>query len=59
MIRIFNAIQLTSLFAAGPLIIDYLSDATFRGALPAFYIACAAYGLGFVMMCATVYDDVR
>ena len=57
--RVFNAFQITAMFAAFPFLIAYLQDATFRGATPAFYAACAAYAVGFCVMCGATYDQLK
>jgi len=56
--KAFNAFQITALFAIGPIVIDYVSDASFRGAGPLFYAACVTYGIGFVAMAKAVYDNL-
>lgn len=56
--KAFNSFQLTFMFAAFPFLLDYLQDATFRGAGPAFYCACAAYIVGFIGMCSAVYENL-
>jgi hypothetical protein len=56
--KAFNSFQLTFMFAAFPFLLDYLQDATFRGAGPAFYCACAAYVVGFIGMCTAVYENL-
>lgn len=46
----FNAFQTTCLFAGGPFGIDWLDHATFTGAGAAYWVALAAYLVGFVVM---------
>lgn len=57
--RVFNAFQITAMFAASPFLIAYLEDATFKGAIPAFYAACIAYTVGFIAMCGATYGGLR
>lgn len=56
--RLFNSFQIVAAFVAWPFLIACLNDATFRGALVAFYAACALYVVAFFAMVACVYDSI-
>lgn len=58
MLKAFNAFQITALFAAWPMAISYLQNATFRGATPAFFVACACYIVAFFVMTGCVFDQL-
>lgn len=56
--KVFNAFQITAMFVAWPYLINWLSDACFRGASVVFYSACAAYVVGFIAMCVAVHQQL-
>ena len=58
MLKAFNAFQLVTLFAAGPFIINYLSNAEFVGHGIAFWIGIVAYAIGYVSMIVAVHESV-
>lgn len=57
--KLFNAFQITAAFVAWPYLVNYLSDASFRGAGVAFYSACAFYVVAFFVMVASVYTFIK
>ena len=57
--RLFNSFQITAAFVAWPFLVSWLQDATFRGALVAFYAACAFYVVAFAAMVASVYRSME
>lgn len=54
--RLFNSFQIVAAFVAWPFLVNWLQDASFRGASAAFYAACALYVVAFGAMVACVYD---
>jgi len=57
--RHFNALQLVSLFAAGPFIITYVKDADFYAHTVLFWVAIACYVVGYFALTAVVADAVK
>ena len=53
--RLFNSFQIVAAFVAWPFGIAWLQQATFAGATPAFYAACALYVIAFGAMVGAVY----
>lgn len=58
MMKGFNALQLVTLFSAGPFIIEWLHKATFTGATAAFWIAVVVYVIGYIGMVVSVHDNL-
>lgn len=59
MMKAFNALQLTTLFAVAPFIIGWLHGGPFPYADSAvFWIVICAYVCGFIGMCVAVHDDL-
>lgn len=56
--RTFNAFQITAAFVAWPYLIQYLSDASFRGASVAFWSSCAFYVVAFFFITTSVYSSI-
>lgn len=56
--RLFNAFQITFLFAAFPFLVGYLANASFPGQTPAFYGSIVAYIVAFGFMTSVVYDQL-
>lgn len=56
--KVFNSFQIVSAFIAWPYLVNFLSDATFRGAGVAFYSACAVYVVAFIAMIACVWNTI-
>lgn len=56
--KLFNSFQIVVAFVAFPYLVDYLSDATFRGAGVAFYSACVCYLIAFGAMVASVRHSI-
>lgn len=56
--RAFNAFQLVVAFVAWPYGIQWLSEATFRGAPVAFYSACVGYAIAAWFMAFAVYNTI-
>lgn len=54
--RLFNSFQITAAFVAWPFLINWLTEAAFRGAGVAFFAACALYIVAFGAMVGCVYD---
>ena len=52
--RTFNAFQIVAAFLGWPFLIQYLSDATFRGNSVAFYASAAFYVVAFFYMVGCV-----
>lgn len=50
----FNAFQMVCCFAGAPFLIQWLSTASFAGAMAAFWVAVVAYIVGFFAMCVAV-----
>lgn len=59
MFKAFNSLQITSLFAAFPFFISWLSSATFPGHLAAMYISCVVYLIFFAMVAAAIFDSIK
>lgn len=57
--RVFNAFQVVVLFIAMPWIIGWLKTASFTCSEAVFYVACAVYVIGFVMMVACVSEAME
>lgn len=57
--RYFNSFQIVISFTAWPFLISWLSDAAFKGSSVAFYAACGAYVVSFLMMVNSVADSMR
>lgn len=59
MLKVFNAFQMTVLFAAAPFGIQYLATATFPFQAAAFWLGIIAYMAFFVCMwvCVTTAID--
>ncbi len=55
--RLFNSFQIVAAFVAWPFGIAYLQQASFTGATPAFYAACALYVVAFAAMVRSVYTS--
>lgn len=53
---LFNAIQITVVFSLMPFFIQWVSDATFKGAGAAFWILIATYVVGFGFTVAAWYE---
>lgn len=53
--RLFNSFQVVAAFVAWPYLINWLTEASFRGANVAFYSACALYVVAFFSMIGCVY----
>lgn len=49
MIKLFNCFQFVSLFAAGPFIVQWLSNQNFSGSSALFYLSCVIYIVMFIM----------
>lgn len=56
--RLFNSFQIVGAFVAWPFLIQWLSDAGFRGAGAAFYSAIVLYIVAFFAMVASVYFNL-
>lgn len=56
--KLFNSFQIVAAFVAWPFFIQWLSDATFRGASAAFFASCALYVIAFGAMVSSVYFNV-
>lgn len=54
MLKVFNAFQMTALFAAAPYGIQWLSGAQFPGHTAAFWAGVIGYGIFVVLMTAAV-----
>ncbi len=57
--KTFNALQIVCAFMAWPYGIAWLSEATFKGNTPAFYMACAVYIISTAFMVGSVRDSMR
>lgn len=57
--KLFNSIQLVTLFAAFPILLEYLSRAAFNYATFLFYVGCAAYFVMFCWFIAIFYKNVE
>jgi hypothetical protein len=57
--KVFNAFQIVAAFVAWPWLIVWLSDAEFRGAMAAFFAACALYVVAFGAMVVCVVDKME
>lgn len=53
---LFNAIQISLLFSALPFIVQWVSDAQFKGAGAAFWVLIVAYVVSFGFNVAAWYD---
>lgn len=53
--QLFNAMQLTAIFAGLPFLIMYLDDATFRGARAGFWLALVMYIVAYFVQVGCVY----
>lgn len=58
MLRVFNSFQLVCAFSSGPLLIQWLSEAEFRGSGVAFWVSVVAYTVGFIGMIHAVHEDI-
>lgn len=58
MLKAFNSFQIVGAFVAWPYLIDYLSNAAFRGVSVAFYSACALYVVAFGAMVSCVFSCI-
>lgn len=58
MFRLFNALQLTVLFAVWPFLTMWVKDATFTGNTAVFWIMLIGYVIGFAGMVFCVYDSM-
>lgn len=54
MIKVFNAFQLVSFFAAAPFGISWLSEQTFRGSGIAFWVSVIIYVIMFILNIVSV-----
>lgn len=57
--RLFNSFQIVAAFVTWPYLINWLTDASFRGASVAFYSACALYVVAFCAMIGCVYETAE
>jgi hypothetical protein len=55
-IKGFNALQLTTIFAAWPFAMQWVHDGSFYAHSILFWIMAVAYCIGFLGMVLTVYD---
>lgn len=53
---LFNAIQITALFALLPFAVQWVSEATFKGAGAAFWVLIAGYLVSFGFTVAAWYE---
>lgn len=53
---LFNAVQITVLFSIMPFAIQWVSEASFRGAGAAFWVLIAAYLVSFGFTVAAWYE---
>jgi hypothetical protein len=56
--RVFNAFQITAMFAGLPFFTSWLSEQTFRGAGVAFWASIAAYAVAFAFMVGFTYEAI-
>lgn len=56
--KVFNAFQLMTLFAAGPFLITYCKDGTFYAHGVLTWILIAGYLIGFGALTALVADNL-
>lgn len=56
--NLFNSFQIVGAFVAWPFLVQWLSEASFRGASVAFYAACALYVVAFGAMVMSVYSNI-
>jgi len=57
--RLFNALQLVVAFMAWPLLIQWLDQATFRGAGVAFWSAIVIYVASFIAAVASTHHSLE
>jgi len=57
--KLFNAFQLMTLFAAGPFLITYTHEATFYAHNVLMWVFIAGYLVGFAAMTALVADHLH
>jgi hypothetical protein len=56
--KVFNALQLTTLFAAWPFLTQMVLDAKFYAHTVLFWIMTVAYVAGFILMCMSVFSSL-
>lgn len=58
MLKFFNSLQIVSVFAAGPYIIQWLSTATFPAHTAAFWTGIIGYVAMFALMIGCVFSSI-
>jgi hypothetical protein len=58
-VRAFNAFQVVCLFASGPHVIGWLASGPFPYSAAAFWVAIAAYVVGFWAMTVISYEGIK
>lgn len=56
--KLFNAIQITALLTAGPILLNLLHAATFTYAVPLFWLSVVIYAVLFVWNVFMVTDAI-
>jgi hypothetical protein len=56
--KIFNAIQIAALVAAGPMLISLLKNATFPYAQPIFWLSIIVYAVLFIWNAFMIVDSI-
>lgn len=56
--NVFNAIQITLLMAAGPILLNLLKGATFAFAQPLFWVCVVVYAILFIWNTAMIAEEI-
>lgn len=59
MLKAFNSLQITALFAASPYLIGWLANASFPAHTAAFWLSIIGYGVLFILMCMAVFTAIE
>lgn len=57
--KVFNAIQIALLVAAGPMLLQLLKNATFQFAGPLFWLCLVVYGILFIWNTVMIVESLE